>query len=246
MPASLNGGAVAAEHRTVGRVMTILELVIANGSRAMKLGDLSTALDAPKSSLHALTKGLVATGYLREADGGYVVGPAISSLISAETVTAQFAYRHILSELSERWSETAMLSTLVGDSVVYIDSVEPEMFIRAITPLHRRLVLWPRSSGKIFLAFMEEKRFEGYLRRHHPEPSNADFVRAEVATTRETQIGINIGQSGQDHIGLAVPVAVGNSPITMAIAMAGPRSRIEGKMDEMAADMLRAAKSISG
>jgi DNA-binding IclR family transcriptional regulator len=226
--------------------MTILELVVASGMNGIRLSDLSTALAAPKSSLHALTKGLVATGYLRESDGAYVVGPAISSLITTESLSAQFAYRHILTDLAGRWNETAMLSTLVGDSVVYLDSVEPDTLIRAIPTLNRRLVLWPRSSGKVFLAFMDPKRFDGYLRRHHQEPSEADYVKAEVARTRETLVGVNIGQSGADHIGLAVPVFVGQSPVTMSIAMAGPRSRMEGRMDEIAADMLAAAKPISG
>ncbi|MCH6470729.1 IclR family transcriptional regulator [Sinomonas terrae] len=246
MSSIVNSGAAAAEHRTVGRVMTILELVVASGARGMRLGDLATALSAPKSSLHALTKGLVATGYLREADGGYVVGPAISSLITAESLTAQFAYKHILSELAGRWNETAMLATLVGDSVVYLDSVEPDMLIRAIPTLNRRLVLWPRSSGKVFLAFMEQKRFDSYIRRHHPEPSDADYVRSEVDRTRATHVGVNIGQSGQDHIGLAVPIFVGQSPVTTSLAMAGPRSRMEDRMDEISADMLAAAKTISG
>jgi DNA-binding IclR family transcriptional regulator len=70
-------------------------------------------------------------------------------------------------------------------------------------------------------------------------------VRSEVARTRETHIGINIGQSGADHIGLAVPVIVGQSQVTTSIAMAGPRSRMENRMDEIAADMLAAARSLS-
>ncbi|WPU09510.1 IclR family transcriptional regulator C-terminal domain-containing protein [Pseudarthrobacter oxydans] len=226
--------------------MTILELVVASGLRGVKLGDLAKALAAPKSSLHALTKGLVATGYLREADGAYVVGPAISSLITTESVAAQFAYRHILSDLAARWNETAMLSSLVGDSVVYLDSAAPETLIRANPTLNRRLVLWPRSSGRVFLAFMDAKRFEGYLRRQHPEPSDAEYVRSEVARTRETHIGINVGQSGTDHIGVAVPIFVGQAPVTMSLAMAGPRSRMEDKVDEIAADMLAAAGSITG
>jgi DNA-binding IclR family transcriptional regulator len=93
---------------------------------------------------------------------------------------------------------------------------------------------------------MDQKRFEGYLRRHHPEPSDAEYVRSEVERTRSTHIGVNIGQSGQDHIGLAVPIFVGQSPVTTALAMAGPRSRMEDRMDEISVDMLAAAKKISG
>src|SRR5690242_15130271 len=130
-----NGTTPTSEHRTVGRVMSILELVVASDSRGMRLGDLAAALSAPKSSLHALTKGLVANGYLREEDGRYVVGPAIPSLLAAESSSAPFAYRHILGALAGEWNETVMLSRLVGDSVVYLDAVQPDTFIRAIPDL---------------------------------------------------------------------------------------------------------------
>jgi len=236
----------AGEHRTVGRVMAILELVVASESRGMRLGDLASAVGAPKSSLHALTKGLVSTGYLREDDGRYVVGPAITSLISADPATARFAYRHILSDLAEQWNETVMLATLVGDSVVYIDCVEPDTFIRANPSLNKRLTLWPRSSGKIFLAHMDHRRFESYLRRHHPDPAEAELVRSEAAKARETGVGVNIGQSGTDHIGIAVPIFLGRTSVTTAIAIAGPRARMEDRIDEIAASVRTAVGSLPG
>ncbi|MCD2114857.1 helix-turn-helix domain-containing protein [Rhodococcus rhodochrous] len=224
--------------------MAILELVVASNSRGVRLGDLANALDAPKSTMHALSRGLVSTGYLREADGRYLVGPAISSLLAVGPTTFQFAYRHILTELVEKWNETAMLATLVGESIVYVDSVQPDVLIRANPTLNKRISLWPRSSGKVFLAHMEPKRLEAYLRRQHPDPADADLVRAELDVTRSTGLGINIGQSVADHIGIAVPIRIGQSPVTTAIAIAGPKSRLDGHVDAIASDMRNAAAAI--
>jgi DNA-binding IclR family transcriptional regulator len=234
----------AAEHRTVGRVMSILEVVLASEGRGMRLGDLSTALEAPKSSVHGLAKGLVATGYLREEDGRYLVGPAISSLIAAGPVTVQEAYRHTLAELTARWGETTMLATLVGDSVVYLDSVHSDAFIRATPDLNRRLPLWPRSSGKCFLAFMEPKRREAYLRRQFSGSAEVDAARDELDAVRNDRIGYNIGQSVADHIGLAVPVVPKKLPVTTAIAIAGPKLRMQDRVEEMAADLRDAVASL--
>jgi len=234
----------SSDHRTVGRVMSILELVVASESRGMRLGDLATALAAPKSSLHALTKGLLSTGYLREVDGRYVVGPAITSLITAEPTTARFAYHHLLSELAEQWNETVMLATLVGDSVVYIDCVQPDILIRANPNLNRRLTLWPRSSGKVFLAHMDEKRLNGYVRRNHPDAEDSEQVRAEVAKVREVGMGINVGQSGTDHLGLAVPIILGHASVTTAISIAGPRARMEERVDDIAKSVRAAVESL--
>jgi DNA-binding IclR family transcriptional regulator len=236
----------AAEHRTVGRVMSILELVLASEGRGMRLGDLSTAIDAPKSSVHGLAKGLVAVGYLREEDGRYLVGPAVSSLIAAGPATVQEAYHHTLVELTARFNETTMLATLVGDSVVYLDSVQSEAFIRATPELNRRLPLWPRSSGKCFLAFMEPRRLEAYLRRHFPDEAEASAVRKELEVVRRDRIGYNIGESVADHLGISVPIVPKKLPVTMAIGIVGPKLRMQDRVEEIAEHLHAAVAVLSG
>src|SRR6478752_3221705 len=237
--------ASAAEHRTVARVMSILECVLASEDQGIRLGDLSAALEAPKSSVHVLAKGLIAAGYLREESGGhYFPGPAVSSLIAARPTTIKAVYHHSLVELATKWDETCMLASLVGDSMVYLDSVDSEAFIRATPSLNKRLSLWPRSSGKCFLAFMEPKRLDNYLRRHHPDPTSADAVRQELAEVRKNRIGINIGQSVADHIGIAVPIVPKKLPVTLAIAIAGPKLRMRDRLEEMSESLRMTAESL--
>jgi len=235
----------AAEHRTVARAMAILELVLASDPQGMRLGELAAAIDAPKSSVHGLAKGLVATGYFREDKGRYFAGPAISSLIAVGPTALPSVYRHALEQLAAEWNETAMLSTLVGDSVVYLDSAEPEVFIRATVPLNKRLSLWPRSSGKCFLAYMEPKRLDSFLRRNQQFVSDTPDFRAELALVRETQVAVNIGQSIADHIGIASPILNGDAPVTVAIALTGPRSRMEDKLGEMKQSVVRTVQALS-
>ena len=235
----------AAEHRTVARAMSILELVLASGAEGMRLGELSASIDAPKSSVHGLAKGLVATGYFREENGHYFPGPAISSLIAVGPNALPSVYRHALEQLAGQWNETAMLASLVGDSVVYLDSVEPEVFIRAAPTLNKRVPIWPRSSGKCFLAFMEPKKLDAFLRRGRHAPEDTPELRAELARIRESHVGFNVGQSIADHIGIASPVVVSGTPVTLAIAIAGPRSRMEDRVDEMAQSVLETARSLS-
>jgi DNA-binding IclR family transcriptional regulator len=225
--------------------MSILENVVASGSGGMRLAELSEVLQAPKSSLHALAKGLVAAGYLREDDGRYFYGPAISSLLAFEITDLPALYHHALEQLASRWNETAMLATLVGDSVVYLDAVEPDAFIRAVPKLHARLSLWPRSSGQCFLAFMPPKRLDTYLRRHHSDEQDAEEVRRALAKVRETRVGINIGGAVADHIGIASPVVNGSGAVTVAIAMAGPQSRMTDKLDEMTRDLRETVEAIT-
>jgi len=224
--------------------MAILELVLASEPRGMRLGDVSAAIEAPKSSVHGLTKGLVAEGYLREAEGRYFAGPAVSSLLAATSTTVPALYRHTLEQLSRQWDETAFVGTLVGDSLVYVDSVESEAFIRAAPQLHRRLELWPRSAGKVLLAFMADRRLEAYLRRHHAA-AEAKAIRVELAEVRESRIGLNVGETPAGHMGIATPLVSGTSPVTVAIALAGPKSRMQDKADDIAASLRAAVEQLS-
>ena len=68
------------EHRTVSRVMAILEVVIASEPNGLRLADLPDMVGAPKSTIHGLARGLVATGYVREHNGRYYQGPALAIL----------------------------------------------------------------------------------------------------------------------------------------------------------------------
>src|SRR5439155_25546022 len=68
------------EHRTVSRVMAILEVVVASEPNGLRLADLPDMVGAPKSTIHGLARGLVATGYIREQNGRYFQGPALAML----------------------------------------------------------------------------------------------------------------------------------------------------------------------
>jgi hypothetical protein len=53
-------------HRTVTRIVRILESVARSGENAVGLAALARELDAPKSSVHGFVRGLCAEGYLLE------------------------------------------------------------------------------------------------------------------------------------------------------------------------------------
>jgi DNA-binding IclR family transcriptional regulator len=241
---STEGNAPVAGHRTVARVMSLLELVLASDTQGVRLGELATLLDAPKSSVHGLAKGLVATGYFREDRGRYFIGPAVSTLLAAGGTDLSSVFHHTLEELTGRWEETSMVATLVGDSLVYVDSVAPRSVIRAVPHLHERLPLWPRSTGKVFLAAMNETRLDRYLRRN-PIPMPRSRLLEELAQIRETGSGFNVGESIAEHISIASPILIGTAAPTIAIAVVGPRSRMEARVEDIAQSIREAAATLS-
>ena len=63
---------------------------------------------------------------------------------------------------------------------------------------------------------------------------------------RETGTGFNIGASIADRIrDIASPIMNGKAPATLAIAVVGPKSRMEEKMDQIATSVHKTAASLS-
>lgn len=233
----------APEHRTVSRVMAILELA-ASEPGGVRLADLATRMDAPKSSLHGLVRGLAATGYLREAEGRYVLGPAVLMLArSGQDVGA--TYRDTLAQLSAEWGETAMLATLAGDTVINIESVEPDQHIRATPQLHVRRPIWPSSSGKVFLAHMEEPRRARILQRIGKTADDRARITAVLDEVRDRGYGTSEGDVHPDLYAVASPIWTGSAEVNLAITVSGPTFRMEGRLDEIAASVRATAQRLS-
>lgn len=236
----------AAEHRTVSRVMGIIEAVAADEPRGLRLGELADALMAPKSSVHGLAKGLVALGYLREVDGHYLTGPALPLLLTPDTDQwRQRAITEQLTILRDKWNETAMTGILVGDSVVYVQSVESQHTLRAAVPLNTRVQLWPASSGKCLLAGMAPKRQEKYFQRIGlGEEERADAIE-ELVQVKDQGYALNLGGTAVGMFGVASAIILPAHPVTQTISVTGPEARLSGQLEALAADVRAAAEVIS-
>jgi len=241
-----NVAPVPAEHRTVSRVMAVLEIVVAGEPNGVRLGDLATPIGAAKSTVHGWAKGLVATGYLREQDGRYFTGPAVFGLLGGSQPSLPATYHHALEQLTATWEETTFIATLVGDSIVYVDRVESPRLIRAAPALHTRFPLWPRSSGKCFLAYMEPRRRDAILRRSVLDAGDRDRAKANLIKVRSTSLAINAGETEPDQYGVASPIISPSDTVTMAIALAGPASRMDGRLEEIGDSVRAAARNLSG
>lgn len=234
---------LAREHRTVTRVIRIMETVAA-APGAVRLAALADALDAPKTSVHGLVKGLVATGYLREAAGGYLIGPAVSTLLdAAETPVGQTA-RPTLERLRAAFDETAILSTQVGSSVVYLDMVESSQFIRYTAPLRQRRPIYPTSTGKCFLAHMPVFRRDAIIEEFVTDPEQLLDVQRELDLVRAEGVAYNRGETVPDVSAAAAIVMVpGRSPV--AVAVVGPTSRVATRLPEISEAVRSAATDIA-
>jgi DNA-binding IclR family transcriptional regulator len=168
------------EHRTVARVTMILE-VVARSPAGVRLTRLADALDAPKSSVFSLVKGLVSSGYLAEDRATYHLGPAVYALLDVNRPSLAQIAKPYLVALQEEYDETVMLATQVGDSVVYLSKIESSQLIRYSAPLRTRRPLWPTSTGKCLLAHLPQRRRDRLLSNWFANDGERFRVDAELA-----------------------------------------------------------------
>ncbi|SMX76315.1 transcriptional regulator, IclR family [Brevibacterium sp. Mu109] len=215
-----------AEHRTVSRVVGILE-VVARARRPVPLSVLAAQLDAPKSSLHGLVGGLLHRGYLSEIDGGYRLGAGAHALLAPAGSSLPLLLGESCAEIAVRTGETVTLATRVGDrSVVYVHS-EPSAFEVCYRPrLRERRPILPTSAGKLFLAHDDDRDSVLALA---DEDHRRRFL-TEIDSIRASGMAFNRGETVSDLGAVAVGVYE-DDRLTAGITIAGPLTRVAERLE---------------
>lgn len=234
---------MAGEHRTVSRVTTILERVAA-AQTGVRLAELAAMLDAPRSSVHGMVKGLVATGYLHQEDSAYVTGPAAGALLMAAPPTLDLTARPEMEKLHRQFDETVMLASQVGDSVVYTlrDRIDPRRpILRAAA--HSATVI-SHQRREMHTRVPPARMRENYLATHISEPEQRDLVRRELTEIAIAGVATNRSETEPDDSGVASPILIGDQ-LAAVMCVSGPTSRILSHLDEIALATKEAAHEIS-
>lgn len=232
----------AGEHRTVTRVTTILETVAASRD-GVRLADLAAVVAAPRSSVHGLVHGLVATGYLLPREGGrYVLGPALGALLPSGRPALLDVARPVLEDLVGTTGETVALCGQVGRSVVYLDLVESPRPIRYVAPLRERRPLYPTSAGKCFLAHLPVRERDAWLTQL--DAGTRDAVRAELDEVRRDGVARNRGETVPDVGAFASPVLVAGRAVA-CLNVVGPMDRVLANADTIVPTLREATAGIA-
>lgn len=232
------------EHRTVSRIASILEAA-ALANDGVRLSAIADDLDAPKSSVHGLLKGLVAVGYLTEHDGGYVVGPAIRTLVQAsEHTPLTLRARTAMSRLQQRFDETVLLGTRAGDSIVYLASIESNQLVKYSPPLNKRRPLFPTSMGKVYLAELTRQQLERYIAKKVVNRKKRAAYLDELDETARTGVAFNHAETVPSVFGAAAGIRQAGR-LVGCISIAGPIERLQAKEHEVGRAVRAAVGEVS-
>ncbi len=198
--------------------------------------ELSKRLNLHKNNVFRLLATLEHRGYIEQnpSTENYRLGPKTLQIgsIFIEQRECRRQARPILESLMAASGETAVVAVLRGTKVIYMDSVETNKTVRAVSRIGALLPAHCTAVGKVQLASLTPSEIE----RLYPEESltaltehsikTRDALLAELAGTAERGYAIEQEEVETDVRGVAVAVKDFSKNVIAAIGITAPVSRL--------------------
>lgn len=239
----------------VTRVLRLLR-ILADRPAGLALTPLCLALNAPKTSVLSLLRGLTAHGYLQRSNDLYELGPEAfslgASLVSARSL--DIVALPFLREAVARSGETALIARIdrAAGRLVYNPIIESERPIRYAVPVGTTRPLFASSSGRVLLAFQDEAWRRDYLRRadllamtEHSVTDPAQLARL-IEEARVSGVAVTFGEVTPDVAGFSAPIFEPDGRVNAALIIAAPIERGRAAADALQRLVMEIAANISG
>jgi DNA-binding IclR family transcriptional regulator len=198
--------------------------------------ELSKRLGLHKNNVFRLLATLEHRGYIdqNKATENYRLGPKTLQIgaIFIEQRECRRQARPIIENLMARSGETAVVAVLRGNKVIYMDSVETNRTVRAVSRIGAMLPAHCTSMGKAQLAVLPVEEIE----RLYPEASlqpmteksikTRDALLAELQKTANKGYAIENEECDLDVRSAAVPVRDFSKNVIAAIGIVAPSARL--------------------
>jgi DNA-binding IclR family transcriptional regulator len=225
----------------VERALDIFE-AFEKAKKPLSLTDLAEVTGIPKSTCHGIVGTLTARGYLYSLSRPRALYPTRRFFDLARTIHEEdpFVDRVLpmLERLRDASRETVILGKRQGDAVIYLEVVESPHSIRysakpgEFKPLHSSAV------GKALIGSLKEPDLRALLAdRVLPAVTGAtltdpEALIADVLESRRRGYFLTKGENVPDVWAISAFLSIHSE--TLAVAIAGPRHRIEANVMEHA------------
>lgn len=218
------------------RVADVL-LAVGRSVEPVGVSELSRMLNLSKTVVFRIVKTLESKNLLHfdEATRTYSIGESAITLgnRSLNFGTLLCAAEQALRKLPEATGETATLSALVGNSLVYLNQVSGPNNPVAMVDIRRPLPLHAGSSAKAILANAPSRVREAVLNGRRERIAKRTIVdRATLLNEIEViaRRGLSFSQGErQDHLtGISAPLFSYDGRVIGSLGLCGPTSRIDG------------------
>ncbi|MEK3989721.1 IclR family transcriptional regulator [Robertmurraya sp. FSL R5-0851] len=220
-----------------------------------KISDLSTTLGINKSTVSRTMATLASEGFVYKDPESrkYRLGLSILSLsgIVNSHMDIYKESQSVLNRLVESIGETAHISVLDSDEVIYLQKVDCHHPVRVLTNVGKRNPPYCTSSGKVLLAYADdqlvdrviEKGLTRYTKNTITDPSK---LRAHLKQIKENGYTFSSEEILEGVNSIAAPVYDYRGKVIAALAVVGPKQRIQAnKVPGYTKKVIQAATEIS-
>jgi IclR family acetate operon transcriptional repressor len=160
--------------------------------------------------------------------------------------------RPFLEELVEVSHETANLSGLEKNSIIYIDQVPSPRMVQTFIQPGNRAPVHTTGSGKVLLAHQPEDMIEAMIRRTGllrltPNTiTDPDQLKGELDRIRRRGYATDLEETEEGIRAVAAPIFSPDGKILVAVSIAGPAGRLsQARIEELVPHIKRIAGAFS-
>lgn len=220
-----------------------------------RLKDLSARAKLNPSTVHRILKSLIEADFIKQdpISRKYRLGPGLLELGGnvIERLGIVEAGRPALRRLADACRETAYVSIMIDNHVLFVDIVESPQTVRLTASIGQRLPAHSTASGKMFLASLSEEGLSEFLR----EPltsytsktiTDPDRLRAELREISRQGYAVAREEHEPDTAAVAAPIRSPNGQVRYVVTLSGPSFRLTpSAISQLVGPLLAAADEIA-
>ena len=245
-------GASSPAVTAVGRMLDILD-AFQRVQKPLSLTELAEITAIPKSSCHAIVATLIARGFMYSLTRPRALYPTRRLLDVARDIHAHDPFVEnvmpLLEQLRDSTQETIILGKRQGNSVIYLEVFESPNSIRYSSKSGEFKPLHASAIGKALMGSLKETELRAQLlgrdftRITENTLTTADDLMTDILDSRKRGYFVTRGENVADVWAVSAFLNVNSE--TLALAVAGPRHRMENKVIEHAQQLLSICGMIS-
>ena len=231
--------------RAVERALSIFEAFTPQHS-SLSLMEIGTRTKLSKATAYRLVSCLDKAGYLVRLDNQqYCLSLKLVGLagIVRSTLSIRDLARPIMTELVKLTGETITLNTVVGDERLCIEVHDTPAPLMSIVKQGERAPLIYGATGKILLAYLEQKRIDELTIAMTPAERQA--VRRQLDRFRQRGYALTKSERVAGVTAISVPIHDMEQRARYSLSVTGPSVRIDPARARLVPAMLAAGEQLS-
>lgn len=172
-----------------------------------------------------------------EESGRYMLGVKCFELGRAyfQHLDVRNLAKPVLKDMVEKLQENAYLTTRIGYEVLYIEKHEVEKEVGILSRFGRVLPMYASASGKIYLAYFDDREVEDYFRKakwikYTEKTKSPEEIKRELEDIRRKGYSLNLGEYEEDVVSIAAPVFDYAGKVSYTVSVVAPAYRVPEEM----------------